>query len=309
MKKIERKHRLTRVLSIALIVLLALAVLPQSAAAGTLTPDSVSLTVDGNEIAVLSKTAERTGDDEWTVTLSVDVNESIAKSPLDICFCLDLSSSMTGVISSADSTVRLTALKNSMSDILDSLLATGATIRVSAVGFYGSVDNNYTSGKNLEWTTLSADTWNKAGNASINTYVKGLSTGSGTNTQAGLLRSYNMLTSSSYGANAGATKVLIFMGDGAASSSSYTPAYNFGTSGYVSPASFWAAGITTYSVALGCDAYSNGDMFVRTIAGSPKFNASTGERITSASDAAYVNTAGIGTTGIPTTYSFPPATS
>lgn len=163
------------------------------------TPDSIS--------PVYTKTAEKNDDGTYNLTLSVTgaVASQAKKMPLDVIFVIDESRSMNDPMGNGDSTNRMSAVKESITDLTDSLSENSdISVRYNIVTFSGLSATRTL----LDWT--SEDLTNSQAAQSVSNALDSISPNGGTNYQAGLRAASNNLAS----ARDGATTCVIFLTDG-----------------------------------------------------------------------------------------------
>lgn len=163
------------------------------------TPDSIS--------PMYTKTAEKNDDGTYNLTLSVTgaVASQAKKMPLDVVFVIDKSGSMSKSMGNGDSTNRMSAVKESITDLTDSLSENSdISVRYNIVTFSGLSATRTL----LDWT--SEDLTNSQAAQSVSNALDSISPNGGTNYQAGLRAASNNLAS----ARDGATTCVIFLTDG-----------------------------------------------------------------------------------------------
>lgn len=163
------------------------------------TPDSIS--------PMYTKTAEKNDDGTYNLTLSVTgaVASQAKKMPLDVVFVIDKSGSMSESMGNGDRTNRMSAVKESITDLTDSLSENSdISVRYNIVAFSGLSATRTL----LDWT--SEDLTNSQAAQSVSNALDSISPNGGTNYQAGLRAASNNLAS----ARDGATTCVIFLTDG-----------------------------------------------------------------------------------------------
>lgn len=163
------------------------------------TPDSIS--------PMYTKTAEKNDDGTYNLTLSVTgaVASQAKKMPLDVVFVIDKSGSMSDPMGNGDKTNRMSAVKESIKDLTNSLSKNSdISVRYNIVTFSGLSATRTL----LDWTPESLT--NSQAAQSVSDALNSISPNGGTNYQAGLRAASNNLAS----ARDGATTCVIFLTDG-----------------------------------------------------------------------------------------------